>query len=96
MVANAFNDSNRTRVPDREPLTRPPCGKQPARRSPYNATLPRMTGIRNFRGIEPDTMYCIGLKELPDALPQDGTNQDVGVQNDHFSGWQPFFHGASV
>lgn len=48
-----------------------------------NRQIPFCIGIRNFGRVEPEMTRCIALKELPNALSKDSTNQDVGIQNDH-------------
>ena len=38
---------------------------------------------------EADTLTRVGVDELPNASPQDGTNKDVRIENDHLSGMRP-------
>ena len=39
----------------------------------------------NIRREEPDTPGCIRIKELPNPATEYSTNQNIRVENDHFS-----------
>jgi len=43
---------------------------------------------------EADTLAGVCVHELPNASPQDGSNKDVRIENDHLSGMHPCRGGA--
>jgi hypothetical protein len=40
---------------------------------------------RNIRCIEADTVGRVGIEKVPDTTAQDGTDEDVGIEDDHLS-----------
>ncbi len=53
-------------------------------------------GISDIGRIKPNPASRIAFEKLAHAAPQDGANQDVGIQDNHLSERRPFRDYAPV